>query len=315
MLRLEIQADGKESGEMKLTNAGLEKEARFYRQLDDDVVVCDLCPRACRIKPGAAGLCRVRRNVGGRLIAESYGRPVAMQIDPIEKKPLCQYLPGSLTFSIGTYGCNLACKFCQNESLSRCGYGKRSDVPYVSPEQIVEQAFRHGCESVAFTYNEPTVFAEYIIDIAKLARQAGLGTVLVSNGFISAEARAELYPLIDAANIDVKGFSEAFYAELCGVSLVPVLESCRYFKREVGGHLEITNLLIPNRNDSPEMIRGLLDWAETELGHDTPIHFTAYHPMGGFAEPATPAATVYGAVELARKAGFTCVQAGNVRAT
>jgi len=289
-----------------------EKEARFYRGVEDNEVVCDLCPQACQIKPGMTGLCRVRRNVDGRLIAESYGKPAAMQVDPIEKKPLCCYRPGSQTFSIGTYGCNLMCRFCQNESLSRNGYPMWNDTPFVSPERVVEQAVRHGCESVAFTYNEPTVFFEYMVDIAKLAREAGLGTVLVSNGFISADARAELYPLIDAANIDVKGFSEAFYAELCGAALAPVLESCRYFKHEAGGHLEITNLLIPNRNDSPSMIRGLLDWAGPALGYDTPIHFTAYHPMGGFTEPATPPATVHAAVDLAKALGFTRVRAGNV---
>lgn len=291
---------------------GLEHEARFYRRVGEHAVVCDLCPRVCQIKPGMTGVCRVRRNVDGRLIAESYGRPVAMQVDPIEKKPLCRYRPGSQTYSIGTYGCNLMCQFCQNESLSRNGYPMWNDAPCVLPERIVEQAVRHGCESVSFTYNEPTVFFEYMVDIAKLAREAGLGTVLVSNGFITAEARAELYPLIDAANIDVKGFSETFYKELCGASLAPVLESCRYFKQEAGGHLEITNLLIPNRNDSPTMIRGLLDWAGPTLGYDTPIHFTAYHPMGGFAEPATPPATVHTAVDLAKTLGFTCVRAGNV---
>lgn len=297
---------------MNQASKHLEKEARFYRRVDDHTVVCGLCPRTCVIKPGMTGTCRVRRNVDGRLIAESYGRPAAMQVDPIEKKPLCRYRPGSQTFSIGTFGCNLMCQFCQNDSLSRNGYPLPYDGLFVSPEQVVEQAVRYGCDSVAFTYNEPTVFFEYMIDIATLARQAGLGTVLVSNGFISADARAELYPLIDAANIDVKGFSEVFYKELCGASLAPVLESCRYFKQEAGGHLEITNLIIPNRNDSPAMIRGLLDWAGPVLGYDTPIHFTAYHPMGGFNEPATTPATVRGAVELAKKLGFTCVRAGNL---
>ncbi|NLE42648.1 MAG: radical SAM protein, partial [Lentisphaerae bacterium] len=199
-----------------------------------------------------------------------------------------------------------------NHHLSRHGGALQRAQPIVEPDRIVAMAKRADCRSVAFTYNEPTVFIEYAIDIARLARAAGLGTVLVSNGFISSAARAALYPLIDAANIDVKGFSEDFYSSLCGGSLAPVLESCRYFKREVGGHLEITNLLIPNRNDSTEMIQALLDWMADAVGRETPIHFSAYRPMGGFTEPPTPPATVHRAVAMARAKGFTRVLAGNV---
>ncbi|MGI5869938.1 MAG: AmmeMemoRadiSam system radical SAM enzyme [Kiritimatiellia bacterium] len=288
------------------------RPAMFFTRLEGDVAQCGLCPRGCRIPPGGVGACQVRRNEGGALVADSYGRPVALQIDPIEKKPLSAYLPETLTFSIGTFGCNLACAFCQNHHLSRQGGALQRAREFVEPETIVAMAKRTGCRSVAFTYNEPTTFIEYAIDIARLARAAGLGTVLVSNGFISAEARAALYPLIDAANIDVKGFSEAFYSLLCDGSLAPVLESCRYFKREVGGHLEITNLLIPNRNDSPEMIQALLDWMADAVGLDTPLHFSAYRPMGGFTEPPTPVATVRDAVEMASKAGFTRVATGNI---
>jgi len=264
----------------------------FFTRLADGVVACELCPRACHIPPGGVGVCQVRRNVGGRLVADTYGRPAAVQVDPIEKKPLAAHLPGTLTFSIGTFGCNLTCAFCQNHHLSRQGDAMQRALDFVEPEAIIAMAKRAGCRSVAFTYNEPTVFVEYAIAIAKLARAAGLGTVLVTNGYITPEARVELYPLIDAANIDVKGFSEEFYSSLCGGSLAPVLESCRFFKRDLGGHLEITNLLIPNRNDSPAMIQALLDWTADALGRDTPIHFSAYHPMNGFAEPPTPAATV-----------------------
>lgn len=246
-------------------------------------------------------------------MAETYGRLAALQVDPIEKKPLACYLPGSKTFSIGTYGCNLTCKFCQNYHLSRAGAERERELNFVEPAAVIDLAISTGCRSVAFTYNEPTVFIEYMIDVAKLARQAGLGTVLVSNGYISKAPRADLYPLMDAANIDIKAFDDDFYTLICGGKLQPVLESCRYFKREVGGHLEITNLIIPNRNDSPERIQALLNWIGTELGKDTPIHFSAYFPTGGFTEPPTPASAVYLAETMAKKAGFTRVRVGNVR--
>lgn len=286
--------------------------ARYYRALANGVAACGLCPRACVIAPGSSGACGVRTNVDGTLVAETYGRPAALQIDPIEKKPLAWYQPGTKTFSIGTVGCNFTCKFCQNDHLSRPGAARERELNYIAPAEIVDLALSSGCSSVAFTYNEPTVFIEYMIDIAKLARKAGLGTVLVSNGYISAEPRAELYPLIDAANIDIKAFSADFYASICGGKLQPVLESCRYFKQVVGGHLEITNLIIPTRNDSPEMIQALLDWIGAELGKDTPIHFSAYFPTGGFTEPPTPVATVHRAETMAKQSGFTRVKVGNV---
>lgn len=286
--------------------------ASFFTRLAGGVAACGLCPRGCRIPPGSVGACRVRRNEGGELVADSYGRPVALQVDPIEKKPLTLFLPGSFTFSIGTFGCNLSCAFCQNHHLSRQGGALQRAQKYIAPETIVTMAKQAGCRSVAFTYNEPTVFIEYAIDVARCARAAGLRTVLVSNGFINPVPRAAWYPLIDAANIDVKGFSEDFYSSLCGGALAPVLESCRHFKREVGGHLEITNLLIPNRNDAPAMIQALLDWIADAVGVDTPIHFSAYRPMGGFTEPPTSPTTVLHAVAMARKAGFTHVFAGNI---
>ena len=289
-----------------------ERTASHFQREADGHVVCGLCPHGCRIAPGRHGRCHVRRNEGGTLIAEPYGRPAAMHVDPIEKKPLAWYRPGSRTFSIGTYGCNFSCRFCQNDELSRHGGARQRSLPFVAPDEIVGLAHRHGCESVAFTYNEPTMFFEYMLDVARLARAAGLGTVLVSNGFISPAPRCELYPLIEAANIDIKGFSEEFYATLCGGRLAPVLESCRAAKREHGVHLELTNLLIPNRNDSTEMVKALLQWVADELGTDTPIHFSAYFPRGGFNEPPTPPATVRMAMELARKQGFARVLSGNI---
>jgi pyruvate formate lyase activating enzyme len=289
-----------------------EQTARYFTRLDDASVRCELCPRGCRIAPGVTGACRVRRNEGGTLIAETYGRPAVLQIDPIEKKPLGWYLPGTRTFSIGTFGCNLTCQFCQNHELSRHGGSRQRRVPFAAPAEIVAEARHHGCPSIAFTYNEPTVFFEYMLDVARLAREAGLGTVLVSNGYINPAPRAELYPLISAANIDIKAFSENFYASLCGGSLAPVLASCRAYKRDFGGHLELTHLIIPNRNDAPGMVKALLEWVARELGTDTPIHFSAYYPMGGFTEPPTPPETIRQAAALAHQAGFTRVKTGNI---
>ena len=289
-----------------------DQTARFFERLEGNQVRCDLCPHHCHITPGRSGLCRVRRNVDGTLIADTYGRPATLHVDPIEKKPLHDYLPGSRTFSIGTFGCNLSCNFCQNDDLSRNGGDRQRNLPYLAPDAIISLAQRHGCRSVAFTYNEPIVFIEYMLDVARLARAAGLGTVLVSNGYINAEPRRELFPLIDAANIDIKGFSDEFYASLCGAKLAPVLESCRDFKRTFGGHLELTNLLIPNRNDAPAMIKALLTWVADVLGADTPLHFSAYSPRGGFTEPPTPPQTVLQAASLARSRGFTHVYTGNI---
>lgn len=288
------------------------KEAMFYRREEAGMLRCTLCPRNCRIAPGECGYCGVRRNSDGRLEALTWCRPVAVQIDPIEKKPLAYFLPGSRTFSLGTFGCNLGCVFCQNDELSRGSYPPGFREREVAPEEIVEAALRHGCRSVAFTYNEPTVFFEYAREIARLAKQANLATVLVSNGWINPEPMRELYPLIDAANIDMKGFSENFYRELCGGSLAPVLRSMEYFGRELGRHLEITNLVIPGRNDSPEMIGAFLDWLEETLGREQPIHFTAFHPACRLFDPPTPPARLREIRDLARGRGFTRIRLGNI---
>ncbi len=286
-------------------------EAKYYHFLDEGQIRCDLCPRNCVIPPETVGFCHVRRNIGGKLVAETYRRPAALQIDPIEKKPLSCYRPGTLTFSVGTYGCNLGCKFCQNDHLARHGLDEALDLPEVPPEKIVELARKYGCESVALTYNEPTVFFEYAMEIVTAAREAGLGTVLVSNGYINPVPRRELYPLIEAANIDIKGDAD-FYRDYCSGHPEPVWESCRIFKKEYGGHLELTNLLIPGGNDTDHQIAALLDRIAEQLGADTPIHFSAYHPAGGFHAPPTPPPTLYRARDLARERGFSRIQLGNL---
>ena len=290
------------------------READFQSSLPGGEVRCDLCPRACVIAPGRTGFCRVRRNDGGRLVALSFGRPAALQVDPVEKKPLAFFLPGTRTFSLGTFGCNLDCAFCQNFELSRGGYGSGRACPAVSPEEIVQMALSRGCRSISFTYNEPAVFIEYAVEIAKLARQAGLKTILVSNGWINPAPAAALYRLIDAANIDVKGFSEEFYGRLCNATLAPVLRSCEFFRNECGGHLELTNLVIPGQNDSPQMIDALLDWVEEKLGADTPLHFSAYFPCHRYCDsPPTPRETLFSIREHAAERGFTRIRLGNIR--
>jgi len=287
------------------------RKADFQESLPNGKVRCLLCPRKCEIVPDRVGFCGVRKNLDGVLYALTYGHPIAVQVDPIEKKPLKLFLPGSHTYSVGTRGCNLDCLFCQNYHLSRETYPE-SLGEVIEPERIVQEAILRGCESIAFTYNEPAVFFEYAVAISRLAHESGLKTVLVSNGFISPEAAEVLYPQIDAANFDMKGFSEEFYRTMCGAaSLAPVLEAFRIFKR-CGGHAEYTNLLIPDKNDSPEMIDGCLNWMKENIGLDAPLHFTAYYPTYRCKISPTPAITILAAAERARIYGFRHVFTGNI---
>ena len=288
------------------------KTAKWWQTADNNSVICTLCPRRCTIPEGKTGYCGIRKNEEGTLVSLAYGLPTALQIDPIEKKPLRHFLPGTKTFSVGTFGCNLGCVFCQNSHLSRGSYG-RQDFRYIPPEELVKLTLQHKCESLTFTYNEPSIWAEYAVDCFRLAKAAGLKTVLVSNGFISREAAEELYPLTDAANIDIKAMSEEFYRTMCNATLQPVLESCIHFKRELGKHLEITNLVIPGKNDSPEQIRALLDWVEQELGLDQVIHFSAYFPAYRYHEsPRTPPGLIRKICAEAFYRGFSRIYAGNI---
>ncbi|MCP3967147.1 MAG: AmmeMemoRadiSam system radical SAM enzyme [Lentisphaerae bacterium] len=284
----------------------------WERTGNNDKVKCLLCPRGCVIAPERIGFCGVRKNIDGDLYSLSYGRPVALNVDPIEKKPLAEFMPGTTTFSLGTFGCNLSCSFCQNDSLARGSYSEAEFEHYVSPENIIELALRHKCKSVAFTYNEPTVFAEYAIDIAKLAHENNLKTVLVTNGYITPEAACDLYPLIDAANIDMKGFTPEFYATMTGSELQPVLHAIKYFY-ELKRHVEVTNLVIPERNDSDEMIENWLDWVEENMDKSIPLHFSAFHPAFKLLDVAkTPPDTLYHIRDVATKRGFTSVHLGNI---
>ncbi len=275
-------------------------------------VKCLLCPRRCVIADGRLGFCGVRENQGGELFSLAYGYPVAVHVDPIEKKPLVEFLPGSWSLSMGTFGCNLECSFCQNYHLSRGFYKEAPELEYLPPEQVVKLAKTKKCASISFTYNEPTIWAEYALDIAKFAKKEGIATVLVSNGYMTMEAAKDLYPFIDAANIDMKGFSEEFYTTMTGGHLAPVLESMKYF-HGIGKHLEITNLVIPEKNDSAKMIADFLSWVEKELDKNVPLHFSAYHQDYKYNEsPRTPSETLLKIKKSANLQGFGHVYLGNI---
>ncbi|MCQ2396832.1 MAG: AmmeMemoRadiSam system radical SAM enzyme [Lentisphaeria bacterium] len=286
-------------------------EARWWTPQTDKTVRCELCPRHCLIADGACGYCGVRVNKCGVLYSQSYGRPVSIAVDPIEKKPLRHFMQGSRTLSFGTFGCNLGCIFCQNDSLSRGCYHDWHIYDETPPEELVDLAKQHHCPSISYTYNEPTVFAEYLIDIARVAHQHGLKNVLVSNGYISPEAASELYPLIDAANIDMKGFSETYYKEMCNASLEPVLDNLQRLYR-LGVHLEITTLVIPDKNDSDDELLEWLKWVAENLDKQIPLHFSAYHPAYKCHIRPTPSATLYHIRDLANQHGFSNVHLGNI---
>ena len=289
------------------------RPARFWEKLEDGFVRCQLCPRHCTLAKGKRSYCSVRYNQEGTLVTRSYGYPVALHVDPVEKKPFYHFLKGSKTFSLGTFGCTLGCRFCQNDSLSAQTYEKNRSYNYFPPEKIVALAIQYNCRSVAFTYNEPTVFAEYLLDIADLAHKSGLKTLMVTNGFIAEESAEEIFRHIDAANIDMKGFSESFYSSMCGGKLAPVLQNIQRFYNMEGRHLELTNLVIPGKNDSDEMIHAYLDFVEQYLSKSVPLHFSAYFPAFLYrASPPTDPAAIRRIISLAQERGFKNVHAGNI---
>ena len=287
--------------------------ARHWHALADGRIQCDVCPRYCKLHEGQRGLCFVRARAGDRMVLTTYGRSSGFCVDPIEKKPLNHFLPGSAVFSFGTAGCNLTCKFCQNWDISKARAADRLNAA-ASPELIAAAARRLGCRSVAFTYNDPVIFLEYAIDVAKACHAAGLKTVAVTAGYMAPEARAEFYAHMDAANVDLKAFTERFYHELCSGKLDAVLETLVYLKRETAVWFEITTLLIPGENDGEEEIAALSRWVAAELGADVPLHFTAFHPDWKRRDtPNTPAATLSRARAGARAPGINHVYTGKVR--
>jgi pyruvate formate lyase activating enzyme len=285
-------------------------EARWWHT-DGDRVVCDLCPRACRLRDGQTGFCNARRNTAGRLTTLTYGHPVGLGIDPIEKKPLFHFLPGSPVLSFGTVGCTLACRFCQNWSMSQSD--ARAGSRRVAPEEILELLRRDEVPSVSYTYNEPTVFAEYLVDVARLARENGIRNVMVSNGYISPQAREEVFAHIDGINVDLKGFSERFYARETRSHLAPVLDTLEWIGKRPDIWLEITTLLIPGLNDSEKMLTEECDWIIGHLGVDVPLHLTAFHPAYQMLDrPRTPPEILQRARDIARGKGLRYVYTGNV---
>ncbi|MDH3375472.1 MAG: AmmeMemoRadiSam system radical SAM enzyme [Gammaproteobacteria bacterium] len=285
---------------------------RYWQRLADGRIQCDLCPRQCRLREGQRGLCFVRLRHEDSVVLATYGRSSGFCIDPIEKKPLNHFLPGSAVLSFGTAGCNLACKFCQNWDISK---SREIDTlaDRASPQRIAQAARDRGCSSVAFTYNDPVIFHEYAIDIAAACRELGIKSVAVTAGYICAEPRAEFFNVMDAANVDLKAFSERFYRKLCGGELQPVLETLEYLRHETDVWFELTTLLIPGENDSDEELERMTTWVVERLGPDVPMHFTAFHPDWKMTTtPSTPPATLTRARQIALRNGIRYAYTGNV---
>lgn len=287
-------------------------KTRYWHQLPDHRIQCDVCPRFCKLHEGQRGLCFIRQNLDNQIVMTSYGRSSGFAIDPIEKKPLNHFLPGTPVFSFGTAGCNLACKFCQNWDISK---SREMDtlMSQASPVAIANAALQHGCDSVAYTYNDPVIFHEYAIDTAQACRALGIKSVAVSAGYQCAEPRAEFYQWMDAANIDLKAFSERFYHEITGGHLQPVLETLEYIKHETSVWLELTTLIIPGENDSETELEALTQWVVEHLGTDVPLHFSAFHPDWKMLDkPHTPLSSLLKARNIALNNGVRYAYVGNV---
>jgi pyruvate formate lyase activating enzyme len=287
------------------------KLSPYFTPLAGGEIQCELCPQRCRVAKGKRGICRVRENRDGKYYSLVYGNPCAVHIDPIEKKPFFHVLPGTTSFSLATAGCNFQCKFCQNWEISQASpedvYSKE-----FSPETAVKEAKESGAHSIAYTYVEPTIFYEYMVDIGALAKKSGLLNVYHSNGFINPAPLKHLCKLLDAANIDLKGFTENFYRDLCSGELNPVLETLKTLRREKV-HLEITNLVIPTKNDEMPVVKEMCLWIKRELGADTPIHFSRFYPLYKLKTlPPTPVSTLDRARAVAYSAGLEYVYVGNV---
>ena len=285
---------------------------RHWHKTPDGRYQCDICPRLCKLHEGQRGLCFVRKCEGEEIVLTTWGRSSGFCVDPIEKKPLNHFLPGTAVFSFGTAGCNLACKFCQNWDITK---SREMDTlaDSASPDAIAKAAFSTGCRSIAFTYNDPVVFHEYAIDVARACRQQGLKVVAVSAGYVLPAPREEFYRYVDAVNIDLKSFSNRFYKKVCAASLQPVLDTLLYLRHETDLWLEITTLLIPGENESPEELESLARWIQKNLGENVPLHFSAFHPDWKMLDkPPTPPETLQLAREIALECGLRYVYTGNV---
>jgi pyruvate formate lyase activating enzyme len=285
---------------------------KYWHKLPDGRVQCDLCPRYCKLKAGKQGFCYVRENRQDEIVLNTYGLSSGFCIDPIEKKPLNHFLPGTPVFSFGTAGCNLACKFCQNWDISK-SRKMHTLADRASPEMIAETAERLGCRSVAYTYNDPVIFHEYAIDVAAAAQERGILSVAVTAGYVCPEPREEFYRHMDAANLDLKSFNEDFYYKLTGAHLEPVLDTLKYLCHETEVWLELTTLLIPGENDSEQELHTMTQWVVEELGPDVPMHFTAFHPDWKMRDhPPTPHKTLIQARDIALANGVRYPYVGNV---
>jgi len=284
----------------------------YWHRLEDGRIQCDLCPRACKLREGQRGLCFVRGCEAGEVRLYSYGRSSGFCVDPIEKKPLNHFLPGTPVLSFGTAGCNLACKFCQNWDMSK---SREMDTlaDRASPEQLARAALDAGCRSIAYTYNDPIIFLEYALDVAAACSEVGVRSVAVTAGYVCDAPRRRFFSAMDAANVDLKAFTERFYRKVCGGELAPVLDTLLYLRHETAVWFEITTLLIPGENDGDAELAALSRWVAEALGPDTPLHFTAFHPDWKMRDtPATPAAIVSRARRIALDAGLRFVYTGNV---
>ena len=287
------------------------KKALYWVSLGKDKVQCELCPKKCVLSNGQKGFCRARKNINGQLYTLTYGQPVAIHVDPIEKKPLAHVYPGTKSFSIATAGCNLRCKFCQNWEISQLD-AEKVKVNFIPPEEIVSLAIKNKCKTIAFTYTEPTIFYEYMLDIAKIAKEKGIDCVMHSAGFTNEEPLRQIAKYLKAANIDLKGFSDKYYSSFCQGSLEPVLNAIKILKEE-GVWIEITNLLIPGANDSDEDISKLCQWVKENLGENTPIHFARFFPMYKLTNLSpTPLSTLIRAYNIAKKNGIKFIYIGNI---
>ncbi|RII00778.1 AmmeMemoRadiSam system radical SAM enzyme [candidate division NPL-UPA2 bacterium Unc8] len=286
------------------------KEAFLYQTLGDNMVKCRLCAHRCRIKPGATGICRVRENKEGALYTLVYGKAIARNVDPMEKKPLFHFLPGTLSYSLATVGCNFRCRFCQNWEISQ---GVKDNIPgeTILPEKIVEEAIFYKCQSISYTYTEPTVFFEYAYETAEIAREKGLRNVFVTNGYQTPETVAMMKGVIDAANIDLKSFSDDFYSRVCQAHLEPVLETIRNM-HNAGITIEVTTLVVPGENDSPDELKGIAEFL-VSISADIPWHLSAFSPCHQMQDArSTPAEVIHRAIEVGKKTGLNYVYSGNL---
>jgi pyruvate formate lyase activating enzyme len=298
-----------------MTEINISHPTRYWHKLENGKVQCDVCPRLCTLEEGQRGLCFVRARENDQIVLTTYGRSSGFCIDPIEKKPLNHFLPGTPVLSFGTAGCNLTCKFCQNWDMSK---SREMDTlqQAASPGQLAEAAVQTGCRSVAYTYNDPAIFLEYAIDTAIACRERGIKSVAVTAGYIEPEPRAEFFRHMDAANVDLKAFTERFYWKLTGAHLQSVLETLEYIHHETDTWLELTTLLIPGENDSAAEIEEMTQWVVEHLGPDVPMHFSAFHPDWKMRDtPATSPSTLIMARDIARKNGIRHAYTGNVHNT